>query len=897
MNNRETVNVYLYSGVNVDPTYQQLHRVNLSADEVHQTGAMQGASIAKLTYPLRFEKTDADQGGYIEAFNSNYLQIEFLNAGFSLYAFITNVQYVNAGVLLIDYEIDYFNTYYQDFLKSTAFIKQTSLKLDNIQGKIDTPTLDHTSPQTLLTTQTQPVDHTTVEVYYYDSTVKNGGTAYQASAPQVKESHQVSKYSETSSPVTGGNGSTYQATSINRPGLSYNLSHTDFNNGNVNAADLTPQNGLCHLTFDNIADIIASPALYNSDGSSKILYAELHEHYQNETITFDVTPALQSKQLLNTENPFVQYVLSIGGSTQEIPSRYLQGGKLTVKHQYSNDPGSPDLFMIGSDSLTNRTMNIGKLKTPLVLNGVWAKFYKQRHRLNASAQKLINNLNTTIKNFVLDNQISETSANIGKNASDNSADIAKAFANERANNDNNKSKQIIANNYNNSKQNTTASQQAAAQQIANTLATSIENTNKLNQTALDNLKLTQGTQLSNQSSLLGVSRTNLIRNQSAQSENLSNNRDTSYAAITINALSNFFKTGAGAALSGSMKGLIMGLVSGMINNAIDTETAYDKNTLQYDGMDDKIPPQYQTGSGSNGVNDKASSDKSTDHSEASDENVNITTKTGAKARLDRVQNAQRSTLDASNGVAINNLNNTQATAQATMSNSNKTRSDINQNNANTAYSNQQIGFNKDWKTLDYNNANQQANQQTSYTNGLTQLSVSNSETKAENLNTLTQALQKIWKLFAPQTDKLFNTIDNEIKNFNIEIQALLDDAQYDKVMVGSQDDRGQISNGLRNVILTAYYQGETITKENRQLVQRYGLSVNKSYKISDILSEETLEGRLLVTDGFVDSTGNYNIKPFMYLQADNLTGMNNCPIQARQTLAAALASGVQIYYD
>lgn len=891
MDNKGTVNIFLYSGVKTDPSYGQLHRFNESDDNVQVVASMYDASVAKLTYPVRMQVDNMETGGYLQAFNADYIRINFKDQSSTgdanIYGFVTNVEYSNADVALIYYEIDYYNTYYQDFMNSSAFIKQTSAKVDNRQGKLDTPTLDHTTPNTLLTRIAQPVDHTTVEVYYYDDL--NAGEAYRPQGQQVNATVTANGYQlDTTTTQANAQGDTYTNYGVAKPTLKYDLKRHDFDAGNINAGKLTPQKGLRHITFDHIADIIANPALYNSDGSSKILYAELHEHYGSETFTFDVTQDLQAKKVLNTENPFVDYKLTIGNSTQTIPSRYLTNGRLTVKHQYTNDPGSPDLFMIGTDNVTDKTMNIGKLKTPLVLNGVWAKFYKQRNRLNNSAQNLINNIEATVKNFLLDHEITDQTATIGKAIADNGAAIAKYYGGKRTDNDNHKSLTIIGNNYTLSTDNFTASQNAAAKQIANTLATSIENTNRLNTTAEENMAASNSTQLANQSAQLGVSRTNLRTNQSAQAINLINNKNTNSAKIAINVAKNFFDSAEGALLSGDAKKMILGVLMAIINGSVNEDIAQDVNDLEYTSRDEDIPADRKTSENlGDPVNKALTPDKNNER--ASDLNVNIDKLTGAQARLQRVQNAQRITLDASNQLAITTLNNSQKTAQANLKRSNLTRSTINQNNANTGYSNQKIGFDKDRQLIDNGNQNQKANQSTSYANNLTQLGVSKAESLAGNANSLAHSLRNIWEVFGKQAEKLQNTINAEVQNFNNEINALLADAQDDKTLVGSADDAGLITNGLRDVIFTAYYQGDTINDENNALIQRYGLTVNQKHKIGDVVDVDRDNFRPLIEPAEDDPAA------YIYLQGDNLAGMYNCPVQARQTLQGALQNGCLIF--
>lgn len=892
MDNKGLVNIFLYSGVKTDPTYGQLHRFSEDDDNVHEVASMYNASVAKLTYPVRMQVDNMETGGYLKVFNADYIKINFRDqdstGDAAIYGFVTNVEYLNADVALIYYDIDYYNTYYKDFMNAQAFIKQTSAKLGDNQGKLDTGTLDHTTPNTLLTRIAQPVDHTTVEVYYYDD-LNAAGEAYQPQGQQVNAKVTANGYQlGTTTTQPNAQGDTYTAYNVTKPTLKYDLKRRDFDAGNIDAAKLTPQKGLRHITFNNIADIIANPALYNSDGSSKILYAELHEHYKNETFTFDVTQDLKDKKIINTENPFIDYKLTIGSSTQTIPSRYLTNGRLTVKHQYTNDPGSPDLFMIGSDQVTDKTMNIGKLKTPLVLNGVWAKFYKQRNRLNNSAQNLINNIEATVKNFMLDHEISDQTATIGKAIADNGAGIAKYYGATRTDNDNNKSLSIIGNNYILSTDNMTASQNAAAKQIANTLATSIENTNRLNQTAEENMAASNSTQLSNQSAQLGVSRTNLKTNQSAQAINLLNNKNTNSAKIAINVAKNFFDSAEGALLSGDAKKMVLGVLMAIINGSVNEDIAQDVNDLEYTSRDEDIPADRKTSEDlTDPVNKAQTPDKNNER--ASDLNVNVDKLTGAQARLNRVQNAQRITLDASNQLAITTLNNSQKTAQANLKRSNLTRSTINQNNANTGYSNQKIGFDKDRQLIDNGNRNQTANQSTSYANNLKQLGVAKAESLAGNTNSFAHSLRNIWEVFAKQAEKLQNTINAEVQNFNNEINALLADAQNDKAVVGSEDDTGLINNGLRDVIFTAYYQGETVNNANNELIQRYGLTVNQKAKIGDVVDVDNNNFHQMI------EPVEYDQDAYIYLQGDNLTGMYNCPVQARQTLQNALQNGCLIF--
>lgn len=818
------IDVTLYAGVKADPSYKQLRRVDLN--NARQVTKMADATTAKLTQPLRLNLGSAS---YMDAYQSNYGLIHFdAPNSKDLYIFITDVNYVNNQVVSVNYSIDYYNTYYKEFNNSSLFVEQTSASIDSLQGNLDTSTLDHTTPVVRLTSQTIHPVKQTVEVYYYDTAGELRGNAPQVSASWNNTDNKDTPLLNTTFSSTG-------------------LTFTGDSNKYIT--------GLKHASFSNLADLISNPDFYNSDGSSKIVYTELHEHYQNTlnddaSLHFDLSQAFNDNNIINRQNPFIKYVLTIGGTNQEIPSRFMTDGQsLNVQHQYYETPGYPDLFKINpqTGAVDNNTLNIAKLKKPLVLNGIWSIWYKQHNRLDAKVKEFINNLYNDVLNFPFNFQQSKASAAIAQNYANQAADLNQSYSIQKLQNDNKKASEIIAYNLGQDKNNLSYSQNIARQQIANTLTTSIDNTNKTTDTSIKNLEASQSVQISNLDKSNSTKKANLKTNQEVQKTNLENNFNTSNKKIDLSTLDSFFKSGVGAVLSGSIKAALTMMVTTVMTGAADMETAKAINDLAYEGGHGADKPA------------------------------------GAKERLKETLDAQTKTLNLDLDTARDNLLASLAVAKTNAQRSNDTSVYVTQNNANTSFSNKNLDFQNQSYGINISNnkANYANNQALTY--GKLQAGVANAQAKAINTNNYAQALENIYNNLTYASKSLINNINTKIKNFNLEMQAMLNDSQADRVLVGSQDDTGAIEAGLRDVTLTAYWQGPQIEAENKELIKRYGLTVNKPYNINNIINSLTLVG--------FDPSEDF----YIYLKGNNLSGLWSIPKPGRDILSAALASGCCIY--
>ena len=833
--NREKVQVDLYRGVKVDPSYGQLCLIDIN--NYKPILSMTEASIVKLGNPIRF---NLKGNNYINLFNCNYINVTLGDGGFK--AFVTDIKYINDGVIEIYYDLDYLNTYQESFENSSLFVNQTTALLDNVNPVLDTPTLDHTAPSTLLGSKSVKATDAEIIVYYADT--KNSASV---KLPTITHSDDLGKSSQ-GKPNDNANPFLSRLT-----GVRANVNDSSY--GNKDSYNF----GLYHLkgssiksgTYPDFETMMLDPNLWNSDGSSKIIRAELHEKYGNDvntTAVLDVNDLLTKNDPFgNYHNPFYKYILNIGNTTKEIPSRFMDKFKLTVNHKYSDAPGSPDLFILssnGQDHVDANTITMPVMTTPLVISGTWAKFYKQRNRLNADAQNLVNNINTKIKNFLLSTNTGLYNASQSKSLADLTADVSNKYAKTNNANAYTKTTNVINNNYDQDTQALEYSQNQAKKAIANTLSTSLTNLNRQNETTLNNIKASQANELNNLGKTQTLKQNNLSLNQSVQTNSLLNNFNTDVQKINIQALNKFFKEGAGALLSGTIKTALLAVLTTMITGAADVDTAIRLNDLSYHG--------------GHGADDPS----------------------GAEQRLKKMLQAQIKALETTQGVELDNLKASQAVELSNTTRSQDASVYTTQNNANTSYANKLLDLQTQSNSL--NVANAKTTYNAKQDNDLANLNadVARNQAKENNQNNYNNSYYTITYALVVESEKLYNDIDTEIKNFNNKVNALIADTRADVVNLGGNDDRGQLSAGLRDITLSVYYQGPDIQAENQRLRQQYGVTVNKEENIKNIINT-------VVTDN--------NNDPYIYIKGQNIRGMYDMPASGRAKLVSALERGCKVY--
>lgn len=833
--------IKLYQGVKCDPTYAQLCRVDLT--QYQPTLTMENATMAKLTNQIRFNSHGTN---YLSVYNCNYMMI---NDGTNSYqVFVTNIDYRNDGTFLVDYQIDYLNTYWNDFKAARLFVNQTTAALDGATGQIDTPTLDHTAPQTLLGRERVNVRKTYLRVYYYDlSHISNGQP--ELTPPTVRAS--------LNNPVAGAQGNAFRLTAENH--LTETLSGSDLSFSKLSGKVTTrPVDvGLKTALYENIADLLADPKLFNSDGSSRIVKTVLQESYTLDDGTTGISEQLPlnfDKLFNNTkvpikQNPFVKYLLKVGDTVQEIPSRYLNSGKVILNHQYSKEPGAPDLFTIepttqdvnGPDE---QTFTLDTLTRPIVLYGTYAKMFKQKNRLDAEAQTLINNLKVKLAAYGLNVNNQDANQHTALTGSNLTADNANKYGKIEAGYSNDNANSNAQANFDNAKANLDTSQEAALEALSNSLSTTITNTSASNDLALTNMKQEQALAKSNLDNTQAAIKSNLDLNQKTQLTNLKNGYYTSETQIDMSALNKFFNSGVGAVLSGSMKAAITAICSTVLTGAADLETAHRINDLNYDGTGAEQTPA------------------------------------GALARTKALQNAQTTSTNLNLKVAQDNLNAEQATALSVLTRNNDLKIKNATKSASADYANKKIDFKKEYTVNANNLANTKNINNNNYQTKLKQLDNQTAQAKAGNLISYQQAMIEAMNNLNNEGNQLINEINNEINNFNLKLAALFKDTSGDLTLIGDDDNAGEIDSGNRDIFYSVYYQGPAINTENQNLAKQTGLVVNQECALSDLLTQTVQDG---------------NSDEYTYVKGNQVRGLYQLPPKGRELIVQALANGAKIY--
>lgn len=837
--------IKLYQGVKCDPTYQQLCRVDL--DQYQPTLTMDNATMAKLTNQIRFNSHGTN---YLSIYNCNYMLIK--DADNTYQVFVTNIDYRNDGTFLVDYQIDYLNTYWNDFKAARLFVNQTTATLNGATGQIDTPTLDHTAPQTLLGRERVNVHKTYLRVYYYDLSHINNGQP-ELTPPTVKASLREpvpgAQVSDTVSDL-GGTASSHISQTLSASDLTYSKL-----SGKVTGRPVDV--GLKSTLYESIADLLADPKLFNSDGTSRIVKTALQESYQvddaaggiSEELPLDFDKFFKNIKVPIKQNPFIKYVLKVGDTVKEIPSRYLSSGHAILSHQYGKEPGSPDLFTVEPTSRDvngpdEQTFTLDDLTRPIVLYGTYAKMFKQKNRLDAEAQTLINNLKVKLAAYGLNVNLKDLNLHTGLNAANLKADTANKYGKIDAGYSNDNANSNAQANFDNAKTNLDTSQEAALQALSNTLSTLLTNTSASNDLALTNMKQEQAVTKSNLDNTQAAIKTNLDLNQATQLTNLKNGYYTSETQIDMSALNKFFNSGVGAVLSGSMKAAITAICSTVLTGAADLETAHRINDLNYDGTGAEQTPA------------------------------------GALARTQALQKAQTTSTNLNLKVAQDNLLANQATSLSILTRNNDLKIKNTTKTASANYANKKIDFKKEYTVNSNNLKNTQNINNNNYQTQLKQLDNQTAEAKATNLISYQQALTEALNSLNNEGNQLINEINNEINNFNLKLAALFKDTSGDLTLIGDDDNAGEIDSGNRDIFYSVYYQGPAINAENQNLTKQTGLVVNQECALSDLLKQTVQDG---------------NNDEYTYVKGNQVRGLYQLPPKGRELIVQALANGAKIY--
>ena len=790
--------IKLYQGVKCDPSYQQLCRVDL--DQYQPTLTMDNATMAKLANQIRFNSHGTN---YLSVYNCNYMLIK--DADNTYQTFVTNIDYRNDGTFLVDYQIDYLNTYWNDFKAARLFVNQTTATLDGATGQIDTPTLDHTAPQTLLGRERVNVRKTYLRVYYYDlSHITNG-------QPELTPPTVNGSLREPVPGVPGNNFGESENTHLTESLSTSDLTYSKLS-GKVTGRPVDV--GLKSALYESITDLLADPKLFNSDGTSRIVKTALQESYQvddaaggiSEELTLDFDKFFKKIKVPIKQNPFIKYVLKVGDTVKEIPSRYLSSGQAILSHQYGKEPGSPDLFTLEPTSQDvngpdEQTFTLDALTRPIVLYGTYAKMFKQKNRLDAEAQTLINNLKVKLAAYGLNVNLQDLNLHTGLNAANLKADTANKYGKIDAGYSNDNANSNAQANFDNAKTNLDTSQEAALQALSNTLSTLLTNTSASNDLALTNMKQEQLVTKSNLDNTQAAIKSNLDLNQSTQLTNLKNGYYTSETQIDMSALNKFFNSGVGAVLSGSMKAAITAICSTVLTGAADLETAHRINDLNYDGTGAEQTPA------------------------------------GALARTKALQKAQTTSTNLNLKVAMDNLLANQATSLSILTRNNDLKIKNTTKTASANYANKKIDFKKEYTVNSNNLKNTQNINNNNYQTQLKQLDNQTAQAKATNLISYQQALTEALNSLNNEGNQLINEINNEINNFNLKLAALFKDTSGDLTLIGDDDNAGEIDSGNRDIFYSVYYQGPAINAENQNLTKQTGLVVNQECALSDLLKQ------------------------------------------------------------
>lgn len=122
--------IQLYAGVPLDNTYNNVIRGGLNASILNPylIAKWKNQTYTRI-YGLRGNKVrlETGYGNYSdEYFNCNYISITNMGAK-TFYGFITDILYINDNVMEVQFEIDVFHTFYNDYLFGECIIERTNV--------------------------------------------------------------------------------------------------------------------------------------------------------------------------------------------------------------------------------------------------------------------------------------------------------------------------------------------------------------------------------------------------------------------------------------------------------------------------------------------------------------------------------------------------------------------------------------------------------------------------------------------------------------------------------------------------------------------------------------------------------------------------------------------------
>ena len=769
----ETVKVKLYKNVKLDPTYKHLVKFNsksASADYI-----MNNANIVKIGQKeaIRFDtsKENDFSSSYYDFTTCKYAEIDVNSTPSKIYAFITQVDYVNPKTILIHYDIDYYNTYCVGNFSglSSAFIERSGLfDADEDTIKQSDPSLPAGEPSVLrksnlLVKNMAP----SVLIYYRALQGSAGGVSLDKYAVKGDGQNKSTNYTLKDQLSTEGNQEQIS-------GSYKDVTADKLDSAKVNTKLDPNANQTSQLKFKQVAynqaglvSLFNDDALWSASGST-IVGAELREGIGNinDDGSYDVTFTGDS---LNVDaklpeylhkKPFMNYKIESRFGSLDVDPAQLKADMISVKGYDSVLPHSHTIWRIEGlpDSSWNGSTTFVDSQDrgiDLFVDGSFGHFYSQRNRINAKISNFIRSYNAKLESLY-------ASFATQVLAAQNSNKVQKAtYTNSKF-----------------AKQSTLkASNQTALQNLDNSNETATTNLTRSNSTAVSNFQAQTALQQANLARSNEKSIDTLDNNLQLTNRNLENSYNTQTNDIKISFDQQLSDSALGSLteIIGKAPGqAIMAMLNGILTGGINAATAKAK-------LDNTI-----NGTGANAPAGERTRAKDTNDNQKT--NLNLT----QQAQVDNLTDSRKvgeSNLNASTQTALDNLANTQNTTKTNLTNTQQ-----------TALNNQQIELDAELASLE---------------------------------NSLNLAIVNLYTSMDSKVKSFLPTAIAEAENFMTELAAEIADysGATDRVSSGA----GFAYDSLKNyqISLNVYTVNDSTLKKAENYAKNFGIAINQTKSLQD----------------------------------------------------------------
>lgn len=785
----ETVTVKLYKNVKVDPTYK--HLVKFDSNSASADYVMENANIVKIGQKeaIRFDTSkENDFPSYYDFTTLKYAEIDVDSTPSKIYAFITQVNYDNPKTILINYDIDYYNTYCVNNFGSlsSAFIERSGLyDADEDNIKQSDPALPAGEPS-ILRKSNLLVKEMTPSILIYYRALQGSAGGVSLDKYTIKEDGQSKSVNytlkdqlSTSQEQLSGSYSDVTANKLNSAKVNTNLDPNANQTSELKYKQVAyNQAGMVSLFNDD--------ALWSASGST-IVGAELREGAPDTEnvdrdgsydVSFKSDDAIVDVKLPDYlhKKPFMTYKIESRFGSLDVDPAQLNADNISVKgydsvlphsHTIWRVEGCPDSSWNGATTFVD-TQDRG---IDLFVDGSFGHFYSQRNRINAKISNFIRSFNAKFDSLYA------------------------SFATQvLATQNGNKLQKAAYDNGKFAKQSTLkASNQTALQNMDNSNETATTNLNRSNSTSVSNFEAQTAMQQANLARSNEKSIDTLDNNLQLTNKNLDNSYNTQTNDIKISFDQQLSDSALGSLteIIGKAPGqAIMTMLNGILTGGINAATAKAKLDNMINGTGATAPAGERT--------------RAKDTNENQKTNLNLT----QQAQVDNLTESRKvgeSNLNASNQTAVDNLASNQNTAKTNLTNTQQ-----------TSLNNQKISLDAELASLE---------------------------------NSLNLAIVNLYTSMDAKVKSFLPSAIAEAQNFMADLAAEIADYQgnTDRVSAGA----GFAYDSLKNyqISLNIYTVNDSTLKKAENYAKNFGIAINQTKSLRDYFLADSAK---LTTNGFVD---------------------------------------------